>query len=296
MPPDPQNGGIALEESEAATAATSTAVPSPETASASNVDGTWGERDVGGPVSHRMAMEDFEAMRRELTNLSQTPSKPSTKGDGPGLLRRVTSRKSDRAEHTRTQSSGGFLGDREDLEAGDAERAAEKEEEFELGTFTKEGHFEKRTEEGESAKKVGVVFRNLTVKGAGSTMTHTKTLPDAILGTFGPDLYNIICTFVPALAFRNQLQLRTLINDFTGIVRDGEMMLVLGRPGSGCTSFLKAIANKRGEYAAIEGDISYGGITAKEQHEKYQGEVNYNPEDDQVRLFINDFSCLFAPR
>lgn len=158
---------------------------------------------------------------------------------------------------------------------------AEKEEEFEMGPFLKEGYFEKRTDTGASAKKIGVVFKNLTVKGAGSTSTSTKTLPDAILGTFGPDLYHLVSRFIPSLKFNKHQQLRTLTNDFTGIVRDGEMMLVLGRPGSGCTTFLKAIANKRGDFASVTGDVHYGGISAEEQNAQYRGEVNYNPEDDQ---------------
>jgi ABC-type multidrug transport system ATPase subunit len=72
-----------------------------------------------------------------------------------------------------------------------------------------------------------------------------------------------------------------LVNDFTGVVRDGEMLLVLGRPGSGCSTFLKAISNKRGGFAEVTGDVSYGGISAQEQLKNFRGEVNYNEEDDQ---------------
>jgi len=59
------------------------------------------------------------------------------------------------------------------------------------------------------------------------------------------------------------------------------MLLVLGRPGSGCSTFLKAISNKRGGFAAVTGGVSYGGISAGEQARNYRGEVNYNEEDDQ---------------
>jgi ABC-type multidrug transport system ATPase subunit len=59
------------------------------------------------------------------------------------------------------------------------------------------------------------------------------------------------------------------------------MLLVLGRPGSGCSTFLKAVANKRGGFAGVHGDVSYGGIPAEEQIRSYRGEVNYNQEDDQ---------------
>ena len=182
--------------------------------------------------------------------------------------------------------------DEEDLEAGDAEKMAQREEEFELGPFIKEGHFEKRTEQGESAKKVGVVFKDLTVKGVESSAASAKNLLDAVLGTFGPDLYRLVCRFVPPLSFNQHQRLRTLTNDFSGIVRDGEMMLVLGRPGSGCTTFLKAIANKRADYASVTGDVSYGGISAQEQAAHYRGEVNYNPEDDQHLPSLNVWQTL----
>ena len=167
----------------------------------------------------------------------------------------------------------------EDKRAGEDED--EEEEDFQLDDFLRDGHFEKRTPEGESAKKVGVVYRHLTVKGVGATVAFTKTLPQAVMGTFGPDLYNLVCRFVPALRFGKKPPTRDLIRDFTGVVRDGEMMLVLGRPGSGCSTFLKVIANERETYAAVEGDVTYGGIAASEQKKYYKGEVNYNPEDDQ---------------
>ena len=283
-PPDQEYGGDSAHGTQLPTEATSTAVPSPERTSNSDLDGTWGERDVGGPVSHRVAMEDYEEMRRELSNLSRSPSKELSRAKSGGLLRSITggSRKS-RPAPTRTKSSTAKSDqtDGDDLETGDAEKIAEKEDEFELGQFIKEGYFEKRTEQGESSKKVGVVFKNLTVKGAEISTISAKTLLDAILGTFGPDLYRVICRFIPSLNFYKKQRLRTIINNFSGVVRNGEMMLILGKPGSGCSTFLKAIANKRGEYVSVTGDISYGGISAKEQAAHYRGEVNYNPEDDQ---------------
>ncbi|KAL9579505.1 MAG: hypothetical protein Q9212_005068, partial [Teloschistes hypoglaucus] len=283
-----------MDEAQATTGATVTAVPSAETSSGSEAGGTWGERDVGGPVTHRMAMDDYESLRRELTNLSQTQSRASAKSSNrAGRLRNKTAQtKSSQTSQSRPRRPSSESTQAEDLEAGDAEGMAEKEEDFELGPFIKEGHFEKRTEEGYSAKKVGVIFKNLTVKGTGSMASFTKTLPDAILGTFGPDLYRIVTRFIPALNFHGGGETRTLINDFTGVVRNGEMMLVLGRPGSGCTTFLKALANKRSEYASVTGDVSYGGITAAEQHKRYRGEVNYNPEDDQHFPSLNVWQTL----
>jgi len=235
-------------------------------------------------VSHREAMEDFEAMRRELTQLSQVRSKTSAKTERGRFGRSTTSRSkrsaTRKARRTPSAMTASEAND-DDLEAGDAEAMAEKEVGFELGGFIKEGHFEKRNQDGGSAKKVGVVFKHLTVRGAGSTANYVRTLPNAILGTFGPDLYRISTRIFPSLRFGSSEPTRVLLNDFTGVVRNGEMMLVLGRPGSGCTTFLKVIANKRGGYAEVQGDVLYGGIPAAKQLAHYRGEVNYNPEDDQ---------------
>lgn len=107
-----------------------------------------------------------------------------------------------------------------------------------------------------------------------------KTLPDAILGTLGPDLYRLLSSFFPFLPGPRGGKRRTLIHDVSGVVRDGEMMLVLGRPGSGCSTFLKAVANNRESYASVEGEVSYGGIPAEKQKKMYRGEVTYNAEDD----------------
>ena len=56
------------------------------------------------------------------------------------------------------------------------------------------------------------------------------------------------------------------------------MCLVLGCPGAGCTTFLKTIANERGDYARVLGDVQYAGITADEMAKMYKGEVLYNQE------------------
>ena len=69
---------------------------------------------------------------------------------------------------------------------------------------------------------------------------------------------------------------RTLLRDFSGSVKDGEMLLVLGRPGSGCSTFLKTLASQTEGYEDVSGEISYGGLSAKEVKEKYRGEVVYN--------------------
>lgn len=64
----------------------------------------------------------------------------------------------------------------------------------------------------------------------------------------------------------------------SGLLKPGEMCLVLGCPGSGCTTFLKTIANERGSYAGVNGDVRYAGIDNTEMSKHYKGEVVYNGE------------------
>ena len=56
------------------------------------------------------------------------------------------------------------------------------------------------------------------------------------------------------------------------------MTLVIGRPGSGCTAFLKAIAIQRDEYSSVRGDVCYGGRNAVEMKKTYKDEIVYNQD------------------
>jgi ATP-binding cassette subfamily G (WHITE) protein 2 (SNQ2) len=56
--------------------------------------------------------------------------------------------------------------------------------------------------------------------------------------------------------------------------------VVLGRPGSGCSTFLKTIANQRSEYHAVEGEVCYDSFTPEDIAKQYRGDVIYCPEDD----------------
>ena len=63
------------------------------------------------------------------------------------------------------------------------------------------------------------------------------------------------------------------------------MCLVLGCPGSGCTTFLKTVANKRASYFAVTGDVRYAGINHLEMTKHYNGEVVYNQEGTRASFF-----------
>jgi len=74
---------------------------------------------------------------------------------------------------------------------------------------------------------------------------------------------------------------RYILKDFNGLVRPGEMMLVVGRPGSGCSTLLKALAGLTGAYAGIEGTVQYGTLQSGSRDMRpYQSLVCFNSEED----------------
>jgi ATP-binding cassette subfamily G (WHITE) protein 2 (SNQ2) len=55
---------------------------------------------------------------------------------------------------------------------------------------------------------------------------------------------------------------RKLLHYFRGHIKAGEMLMVIGRPGSGCTTFLKSLCHMHAEYKSTTGTLLYGGIQA----------------------------------
>ncbi|KAI9826621.1 MAG: hypothetical protein M1832_006217 [Thelocarpon impressellum] len=131
--------------------------------------------------------------------------------------------------------------------------------------------------EEEKTRHVGVVFRHLTVKGMGLGAALQPSVSDVLLAL--PRLLEGLFRR-GSKSLGGKPPVRTLLNDFTGCVKPGEMLLVLGRPGSGCSTFLKVIGNQRFGYEDVAGDVVYGGTDAKTMARDYRGEVLYNPEDD----------------
>jgi len=77
---------------------------------------------------------------------------------------------------------------------------------------------------GIAPARLGVLFKDLTTWGAGSTHTPVKTLKDALWRTFtGQDLYEWTIGRLRSKSKRDQG--RPLIRGFQGVVKGGEIML-----------------------------------------------------------------------
>ncbi|GAP85100.2 putative multidrug resistance protein CDR1 [Rosellinia necatrix] len=72
-----------------------------------------------------------------------------------------------------------------------------------------------------------------------------------------------------------------IIDGLDGLLLPGEMLLVLGRPGSGCSTFLKTLGGVTRSFNMKDaGAINYQGIGYHEMHTVYAGECIYVAELD----------------
>ncbi|KAF7719647.1 ABC-2 type transporter / CDR ABC transporter family protein [Penicillium ucsense] len=140
------------------------------------------------------------------------------------------------------------------------------------------GSERKANSDEEQTRHSGVIWKNLTVKGVGLGAALQPTNGDILLGI--PRFFKGLLTRGRRGASGGKSEIRTILDDFSGAVNPGEMLLVLGRPGSGCSTFLKVIGNQRHGYESVEGDVLYGGTDATTMAKKYRSEVSYNPEED----------------
>lgn len=162
--------------------------------------------------------------------------------------------------------------------------------------FDLEGYLRNEKQQKQNAglhdKHVDVSW-DMTVQGKADSRRYQPTFLDACLDIFG--LVSTIRGAVGGLIKSNQAQTFNILSDFKGIAKSGTMTLVLGRPGSGCTTFLKVLANYRAGFTAISGDVYYNGIPSEEFGDKYDGETVYNQEDDVFLPTLTVKQVSFIP-
>ncbi|KAK3950972.1 ABC-2 type transporter-domain-containing protein [Pseudoneurospora amorphoporcata] len=201
-------------------------------------------RAVSG-VSVEQAEHDFRELRRELSRASRTQSHTSKSHHGDPEKGQM---------HTETSSES--APEQYDLEAA------------------LRGDLEAEREAGIRPKHIGVYWDGLTVKGIASSTNFVKTFPNAFI-----DFFDVVSPLVNMLGLGKKMPEATLLHSFRGVCKPGEMVLVLGKPGSGCTTFLKNIVNQRDGFTSVTGDVKYGLFTS-EEFVQYRGEAVYNMEED----------------
>ncbi|KAF2166767.1 hypothetical protein M409DRAFT_66350 [Zasmidium cellare ATCC 36951] len=118
----------------------------------------------------------------------------------------------------------------------------------------------------------GVAFRNLNVYGFGAATDYQKNVGNILLEVVG---------YAKKMLGMSKPRRIDILRDFEGIVESGEMLVVLGPPGSGCSTFLKSLTGETHGFE-IEPDsyLNYQGIPAKHMHKYFRGEAIYTAEVD----------------
>ncbi|KAG6090993.1 ZEB2-regulated ABC transporter 1 [Claviceps sp. LM220 group G6] len=143
-------------------------------------------------------------------------------------------------------------------------------------------------QDGASFRSSGVCFQNLNVHGFGAATDFQKDVAN---------VWSSLAGSARQLMGRGKKRIDILRN-FDGLVCKGEMLVVLGPPGSGCSTFLKTIAGEmNGIYTGDGSYFNYKGVSAQEMHTRHRGEAIYTAEVDThfPQLSVGD-TLTFAAR
>ncbi|KAK6065954.1 ABC-2 type transporter [Seiridium cupressi] len=129
------------------------------------------------------------------------------------------------------------------------------------------------SEHGTGYRTAGVCFQNMNVFGYGTETDYQKDV-----GNVWRELPNLLSS---ALASKRGKRRIDILRDFNGVIEAGEMCVVLGPPGSGCSTFLKTLAGEtNGLYTDSTTELNYQGISSKEMHKYHSGDAIYTAEVD----------------
>ncbi|KAK4057054.1 Multidrug resistance protein [Microbotryomycetes sp. JL221] len=118
-------------------------------------------------------------------------------------------------------------------------------------------------------RTAGVAFKNLSAFGHSQSLDYQKSVGNMAFQAIG---------LAKSLA-GDKGQRVDILHNMDGLVKAGEMLVVLGPPGSGCSTFLKTIAGEVNGFE-VDGELNYQGISAKHMASRYRGEAIYTAEVD----------------
>ncbi|KAL2797413.1 ATP-binding cassette transporter [Aspergillus keveii] len=125
---------------------------------------------------------------------------------------------------------------------------------------------------GQSGVRGGILFKHLNVSGSGSALQLQGTVGGTLSAPFR----------LPEMLWQRRSPSRRILNDFNGLMKSGELLLVLGRPGAGCSTMLKTLCGKtNGLDIDSSSVLHYNGVSQSRMMKEFKGEVVYNQEVDK---------------
>ena len=121
-------------------------------------------------------------------------------------------------------------------------------------------------------RTAGIAFKNLNVHGFGQPTDYQKSVSNVLLEVVG---------LARRLFGLSKPRRVDILRNFDLLVQPGEMLVVLGPPGSGCTTLLRTIAGETHGFVVDKNSyMNYQGISAAEMHKSFRGEAIYTAEVD----------------
>lgn len=121
---------------------------------------------------------------------------------------------------------------------------------------------------------LGLVYKNLRSYGQSTDSDYQAN--------FGNIVYKMVSQFLQSKnkAYKEATQF-DILKPMDGIIRAGEVTVVLGRPGAGCSTFLKTVASQtHGFHVDPNSIISYDGLTPADIEKHFRGDVIYCAETE----------------
>ncbi|KAF2437185.1 ATP-binding cassette transporter ABC2 [Tothia fuscella] len=238
--------------------------------------GTLGDIRPGGP-GDQSSQSSHETLHRTYSSIHSPAGVNVQRAEAEfaELNRELSRQASHHSRITRHQSRQGAKSQDAEKVAGiSPSESIGTEEPFDLENILR-GNKSEEEEAGIKNKRIGVIWSDLTVRGIGGAKNYVKTFPYAFVSFF-----NVYAIAKSILGLGKKGKEVDILRGFRGVLKPGEMCLVLGRPGSGCTTFLKVIANQRFGYTNLGGEVLYGPFDSDFFGKRYRGEAVYNGEDD----------------
>ncbi|EGW31336.1 drug resistance protein 1 [Spathaspora passalidarum NRRL Y-27907] len=138
--------------------------------------------------------------------------------------------------------------------------------------------------------KLGVAYRNLRAYGVANDVDYQTTVATGFI--------KFIVDGLRHLRKEDKSRYFDILKPMDALLKPGEITVVLGRPGAGCSTLLKTIAvNTYGFHVDKESKISYDGLTPSDIEKHYRGDVIYSAETDDhfPHLTVGD-TLEFAAR
>ena len=121
--------------------------------------------------------------------------------------------------------------------------------------------------------KLGIAYRNLRAYGIANDSDYQPTVTNA--------LWKFTTEAINKLKKPDDSKYFDILKSMDAIMRPGELTVVLGRPGAGCSTLLKTIAvNTYGFHIGKESQITYDGLSPHDIERHYRGDVIYSAETD----------------